>query len=71
MNMGCGKLILAFVLPPLAVLDCGLVAIVVTTILTILFWIPGIIAAFVFNARKPQAIQVNVYNQAPPPSQPE
>lgn len=47
--MGCGRLILAVILPPLAVLDKGCGAIVVVTLLTILGWIPGVIGAIVLN----------------------
>ncbi len=49
--MGCGRLILAIVFPPLAVLDRGCGAIVVVTLLTILGWIPGVIGAIVLNDR--------------------
>lgn len=47
--MGCGKLFLAVVLPPLAVLDKGCGAMVVVTLLTTIGWIPGIIGAIVLN----------------------
>ncbi len=47
--MGCGRLILAVLLPPLAVLDKGCGAVVVVTLLTILGWIPGVIGAIVLN----------------------
>jgi uncharacterized membrane protein YqaE (UPF0057 family) len=47
--MSLVKVILAIVLPPLAVLDKGLVPIVVTIVLTILGWIPGTIAAIYYN----------------------
>jgi len=47
--MGCGRLILAFLLPPLAVLDKGCGAVIVVTLLTILGWIPGVIGAIVLN----------------------
>lgn len=61
--MGCGKLILAFILPPLAVLDRGATAIIVTSLLTLLGWIPGIIAAFVYNSKPPQTtVIIQNYN---------
>ncbi len=47
--MGCGRLILAILLPPLAVLDRGCGAIVVVTLLTVLGWLPGVIGAIVLN----------------------
>jgi uncharacterized membrane protein YqaE (UPF0057 family) len=46
--MGCGRVLLAILLPPLAVLDKGCGPVLVVTLLTILGWIPGIIGAFVF-----------------------
>ena len=39
--MGCGKVILCIIFPPLAVLDCGCGAIILTTILTCAGWVPG------------------------------
>ncbi len=47
--MGCGRLILAILLPPLAVLDRGCGAIVVVSLLTVLGWLPGVIGAIVLN----------------------
>lgn len=64
--MGCGKLVLAIILPPLAVLDKGPMAILWTTIGTICFWVPGVILAFVFNLQQ-KAPTVIVQNYAPPP----
>jgi uncharacterized membrane protein YqaE (UPF0057 family) len=52
--MGCGRFILAIILPPLAVLDKGCGAIVVVTLLTILGWIPGIIGAIVIGSMEPK-----------------
>lgn len=49
--MGCIRAILCLLLPPLAVLDKGCGAIIVTTILTIIGWIPGVIAAILFCTR--------------------
>ncbi len=51
--MGCGRLIVAILLPPLAVLDKGCGAIIVVTLLTIMGWIPGIIGAFVLASMEP------------------
>lgn len=47
--MGCGRLLLAIILPPLAVWDKGCGAIVVVALLTTIGWIPGIIGAIVLN----------------------
>lgn len=38
--------------PPLAVLDRGCGAILLVFLLTLCGWIPGVIAAIVFNTRK-------------------
>jgi uncharacterized membrane protein YqaE (UPF0057 family) len=46
------RTIFCVIFPPLAVLDCGAGAIVLTFILTCLGWIPGMIAAFVFVNNK-------------------
>ncbi|PCJ81968.1 MAG: YqaE/Pmp3 family membrane protein [Bacteroidetes bacterium] len=47
--MGCGKVILAILFPPLSVLDKGCGSIVIVTILTCFGWVPGVIAALVIN----------------------
>lgn len=49
--MGLLRAIICILLPPLAVLDKGCGAIVITTLLTLCGWIPGVIAAVIF-ARK-------------------
>lgn len=45
--MGLGRVILAIILPPLAVLDKGCGSLLIVSILTLFGWIPGIIAALV------------------------
>ncbi len=50
--MGCGRAILCIIFPPLAVLDKGCGAVLLTAILTLAGWIPGAIAAIVFNSKK-------------------
>jgi uncharacterized membrane protein YqaE (UPF0057 family) len=47
--MGCLRAILCLVMPPLAVIDRGCGTVVIVTVLTILGWIPGVIAALVIN----------------------
>jgi uncharacterized membrane protein YqaE (UPF0057 family) len=49
--MGCLRVLLCIIFPPLAVLDKGCGAIVITTLLTLIAWIPGVIAAILFNTR--------------------
>ena len=40
------------IFPPLAVLDRGCGAVVLTLVLTCVGWLPGVIAAIVFNSDK-------------------
>lgn len=46
--MGCFRVFLCIVFPPLAVIDKGCGAILLTTLLTVAGWIPGCIAAILF-----------------------
>lgn len=50
--MSCARLIVAIILPPLAVVDKGCGPVVVVAMLTVLGWIPGIIGAIVFASRE-------------------
>jgi len=47
--MGCLRVILCIIFPPLAVVDKGCGSIVIVFILTCLGWIPGVIAALIIN----------------------
>jgi uncharacterized membrane protein YqaE (UPF0057 family) len=47
--MGCLRVLLCIVFPPLAVIDKGCGSIVIVFILTCLGWIPGVIAALIIN----------------------
>lgn len=49
--MGLLRAIICILLPPLAVLDKGCGAILITTLLTLCGWIPGVIAAVIFARR--------------------
>ncbi len=49
--MGCFRVLLCILLPPLAVLDKGCGAIVLTTLLTLVGWVPGVICAVLFCTR--------------------
>ncbi len=52
-NMGCGRVALCILLPPLAVLDKGCGNIVLVAVLTLFGWVPGAIAALIIcNAAK-------------------
>ena len=52
--MGCGKILLCILLPPLAVLDKGCGVILLVTLLTIAGWVPGALAAIFFNMQQSQ-----------------
>ncbi|MBR3731725.1 MAG: YqaE/Pmp3 family membrane protein [Spirochaetales bacterium] len=43
------RVLLCIILPPLAVYDKGIGPILLTLILTIVGWVPGVIAAIIFN----------------------
>jgi uncharacterized membrane protein YqaE (UPF0057 family) len=47
--MSIWRVIVCIIFPPLAVLDKGCGSIVITTILTLIGWVPGVIAALVIN----------------------
>ncbi len=51
--MSCLRVLLCVIFPPLAVVDKGCGSIVITTILTLVGWVPGVIAALVINTRSP------------------
>ena len=50
--MSIWRVILCIIFPPLAVLDKGCGSIAITTILTIIGWVPGVIAALIINTRE-------------------
>ncbi len=50
--MSCLRVLLCLILPPLAVLDKGCGAIFLTTLLTLVGWVPGVLAAILFNTRE-------------------
>ena len=61
-----GRLILSFVLPPAAVLDKGCGAIFLVSILTLLGWVPGIVAALVLGfAYEPRRRVVTIPSRDP------
>jgi len=47
--MSIWRVILCVIFPPLAVLDKGCGSVVIVTILTLIGWVPGVIAALVIN----------------------
>jgi len=52
--VGCFRAILCIVFPPLAVIDQGCGALLLTTILWCMGWVPGVIAAILFCTRDPR-----------------
>lgn len=62
--MGCGKVLLCVIFPPLAVLDQGCGTVVIVTLLTIFGWLPGALAAL-FVCLNPSHRVVEVI-QTPP-----
>ena len=50
--MGCLRVLLCCIFPPLAVLDHGCGSIVLVFILTLCGWVPGVIAALVIVTRQ-------------------
>jgi uncharacterized membrane protein YqaE (UPF0057 family) len=49
--MGCLRVLICIFIPPLAVLDKGLGAILLTTLLWFAGWVPGVIAAILFSTQ--------------------
>lgn len=45
--MSCLQVILAIIFPPLAVIDRGCGSVLIVLILTLIGWVPGVIAALV------------------------
>lgn len=50
--MSCWRVLLCVIFPPLAVIDKGCGSILITTILTLIGWVPGVIAALIINTRQ-------------------
>ncbi|MEZ3521112.1 MAG: YqaE/Pmp3 family membrane protein [Muribaculaceae bacterium] len=46
--MSCLRALFCLIFPPLAVVDKGCGAILITTALTLCAWVPGVIAAILF-----------------------
>ncbi len=47
--MSIGRVILCIIFPPLAVIDKGCGSVIIVFILTLIGWVPGVIAALVIN----------------------
>lgn len=50
--MGCLRVLLCIIFPPLAVIDQGCGSIVITVLLTCFGWVPGTIAALIILNRQ-------------------
>lgn len=50
--MGIWRVIFAIIFPPLAVYDRGLGSILITLVLTLVGWVPGVIAALIILNKK-------------------
>ena len=53
--MDWGRIIVAILLPPLAVIDKGCGAILIVTILWLFGWIPGVVAALAIGWTAPDS----------------
>ncbi len=49
--MSCLRVLVCVIFPPLAVLDKGCGSILLVSILTLVGWVPGVIAALIINSR--------------------
>ena len=49
--MSCLRVLVCVIFPPLAVLDKGCGSIVLVSILTLVGWVPGVIAALIITRR--------------------
>jgi len=47
--MSCWRVLVCVLFPPLAVFDKGCGSIVIVTLLTLVGWVPGVIAALIIN----------------------
>ncbi|MBP3785461.1 MAG: YqaE/Pmp3 family membrane protein [Bacteroidaceae bacterium] len=50
--MSCLRALAAVICPPIAVIDKGCGAFALTTLLTCAGWVPGVLAAILFNTKK-------------------
>ena len=47
--MSCLRVLVCVIFPPLAVIDQGCGSIIIVSLLTLVGWVPGVIAALVIN----------------------
>jgi WD40 repeat protein/uncharacterized membrane protein YqaE (UPF0057 family) len=65
--MGCGRVLLAILFPPLAVMDKGCGSFAIVFLLSLAGWIPGVIAALIICQNNDAPQIVNVYGTAAQP----
>lgn len=65
--MGCGRVLLAILFPPLAVMDKGCGSFAIVFLLSLAGWIPGVIAALIICQNTDTPSVVNVYGTAAQP----
>jgi uncharacterized membrane protein YqaE (UPF0057 family) len=51
--MGCIRAIVCLIFPPLAVIDKGCGSILIVGVLTLLGWLPGVLAALIISLERP------------------
>lgn len=61
--MSCLRILVCLILPPLAVIDKGCGAFILVTLLTIIGWVPGVIAALIINARQLVFRQTSLFSK--------
>jgi len=47
--MSCWRVLVCVIFPPLAVIDKGCGSIIIVALLTLVGWVPGVIAALIIN----------------------
>jgi uncharacterized membrane protein YqaE (UPF0057 family) len=49
--MGCFRVLICIICPPLAVIDKGCGSVLIVFLLTLCGWVPGVIGALIINKR--------------------
>ncbi len=60
-KMSWFRVLLSVVAPPIAVIDLGLKPFLLTLLLTVIGWIPGVAAALVYNSRKDAPVRNHAF----------
>ena len=51
--MGCLRALVCLLFPPLAVVDKGCGSVIIVAVLTLIGWVPGVIAALIISLERP------------------